>query len=151
MGKTLGIYYLGSSLLFGISGTLCSMILRLELYSSFGYLFYLNIFYLNRYALTRNFSRNKTLKRDIESAYKVKSLVLIRNHLKSYPCPKNINFLWNHGFLIILAMLLQILTGILLGLHYSSEMNYAYYSLMHIVREVYFGWCFRYTHSSARL
>ena len=49
--KTLGIYYLGSSLLFGISGTLCSMILRLELYSSFGYLFY-----LNRYALTRNFS-----------------------------------------------------------------------------------------------
>ena len=134
--KTLGIYYLGSSLLFGISGTLCSMILRLELYSSFGYLFYLNIFYLNRYALTRNFSRNKTLKRDIESAYKVKSLVLIRNHLKSYPCPKNINFLWNHGFLIILAMLLQILTGILLGLHYSSEMNYAYYSLMHIVREV---------------
>ena len=73
---------------------------------------------------------------------------LARNHLKSYPCPKNINFLWNQGFLIILAMLLQILTGILLGLHYSSEMNYAYYSIMHIVREVYFGWCFRYTHSS---
>lgn len=45
-------------------------------------------------------------------------------------------------------MLLQILTGILLGLHYSSEMNYAYYSIMHIVREVYFGWCLRYTHSS---
>ena len=34
-------------------------------------------------------------------------------------------------------MLLQILTGILLGLHYTSEMNYAYYSVMHIIREVY--------------
>ena len=45
-------------------------------------------------------------------------------------------------------MLLQILTGILLGLHYTSEMNYAYYSVMHIIREVYFGWCFRYIHSS---
>ncbi len=52
---------------------------------------------------------------------------------------KNFNYLWNQGFLIILAMLLQILTGILLGLHYTSEMNYAYYSVMHIIREVYFG------------
>ena len=54
------------------------MILRLELYSSFGYLFY-----LNRYALTRNFSRNKTLKRDIESAYKVN---------ESCPSCKSTNF-----------------------------------------------------------
>ena len=48
-------------------------------------------------------------------------------------------------------MLLQILTGILLGLHYTSEMNYAYYSVMHIIREVYFGWCFRYIHSRIHL
>jgi quinol-cytochrome oxidoreductase complex cytochrome b subunit len=75
------------------------------------------------------------------------SLCIAKSHLKSYPCPKNFNYLWNQGFLIILAMLLQILTGILLGLHYTSEMNYAYYSVMHIIREVYFGWCFRYMHS----
>ena len=65
------------------------------------------------------------------------SLCIAKSHLKSYPCPKNFNYLWNQGFLIILAMLLQILTGILLGLHYTSEMNYAYYSVMHIIREVY--------------
>ena len=54
------------------------------------------------------------------------SLCIAKSHLKSYPCPKNFNYLWNQGFLIILAMLLQILTGILLGLHYTSEMNKIY-------------------------
>jgi len=51
------------------------------------------------------------------------SLCIAKSHLKSYPCPKNFNYLWNQGFLIILAMLLQILTGILLGLHYTSEIS----------------------------
>ena len=45
-------------------------------------------------------------------------------------------------------MLLQILTGIVLGLHYTSEINYVYYSVMHIIREIYFGWFFRYNHSN---
>tara|TARA_B100001105_G_scaffold255022_1_gene252626 strand:+ start:141 stop:959 length:819 start_codon:yes stop_codon:yes gene_type:complete len=45
-------------------------------------------------------------------------------------------------------MLLQILTGILLGLHYTPDRNSAYSSVMHILREVYFGWSFRSTHSS---
>jgi ubiquinol-cytochrome c reductase cytochrome b subunit len=79
---------------------------------------------------------------------KVSTLTFASNHLKSYPCPKNINFLWNQGFLVALTMLLQILTGILLGLHYTPDINSAYYSLMHILREVYFGWSFRYLHSS---
>jgi ubiquinol-cytochrome c reductase cytochrome b subunit len=45
-------------------------------------------------------------------------------------------------------MCLQILTGILLGLHFIPDVSCAYYSVMHIYREVYFGWSFRYTHSS---
>merc|ERR1711972_934214 len=39
-------------------------------------------------------------------------------------------------------------TGILLGLHYTPDISYAYVSVMHILREVSFGWSFRYTHSS---
>jgi len=58
------------------------------------------------------------------------------------------NFLWNLGFLVALTMILQILTGILLGLHYTPHINSAYSSLMHILREVYFGWSFRSLHSS---
>lgn len=45
-------------------------------------------------------------------------------------------------------MLLQIVTGILLSLHYTPSINLAYYSLMHLLREVYFGWAFRYLHAS---
>ena len=75
-------------------------------------------------------------------------MVYIYINLIIYICCKNLNFLWNQGFLIILTMLLQILTGMVLGLHYTSEINCAYYSVMHIIREVYFGWFFRYTHSN---
>ena len=45
-------------------------------------------------------------------------------------------------------MVLQILTGILLGLHYCSNINYAYFSVIFLIREVNFGWSFRYMHSS---
>merc|ERR1712070_847901 len=52
------------------------------------------------------------------------------------------------GFLVALTMILQILTGILLGLHYTPHINSAYTTIMHILREVYFGWSFRSLHSS---
>ena len=58
------------------------------------------------------------------------------------------NFIWNLGFLVALTMILQILTGILLGLHYTPHINSAYTTIMHILREVYFGWSFRSLHSS---
>ena len=44
-------------------------------------------------------------------------------------------------------MVLQILTGILLSLHYIPDINYAYFTVLHILREVYFGWSFRSVHS----
>ena len=74
--------------------------------------------------------------------------MIVLMNLEYYLCSRSLNFFWNQGFLIILTMLLQILTGIVLGLHYTSEINYVYYSVMHIIREVYFGWFFRYTHSN---
>ena len=75
-------------------------------------------------------------------------MATFKAHLQSYPCPKNINFSWNQGFLLGLFMVLQILTGILLGLHYCSNINYAYFSVIFLIREVNFGWSFRYMHSS---
>ena len=67
-------------------------------------------------------------------------ILLIKSHLQSYPCPLNINYFWNQGFLLGITIILQILTGILLGLHYTSEINSAYYSVIHIIREIYYGW-----------
>merc|ERR1712129_276773 len=57
-------------------------------------------------------------------------------------------FFWNFGFLLGIAILLQIVTGIFLALHYTSDLNSAYFSLFFLIREVFYGWCLRYFHSS---
>merc|ERR1712030_252604 len=44
--------------------------------------------------------------------------------------------------------ILQIITGIFLALHYTSDLNSAYFILFFIIREVFYGWCLRYFHSS---
>merc|ERR1712199_4630 len=69
-------------------------------------------------------------------------------HLQSYPCPLQINFFWNLGFLLGVAIMLQIVTGIFLSLYYTSDINSAYFSVFFLIREVYYGWCLRYFHSS---
>ena len=72
----------------------------------------------------------------------------MKSHLLSYPCPLQINSFWNLGFLLGITIILQIITGILLGLYYSSDLYSAYFSIFFIIREIYFGWSLRYFHSS---
>merc|ERR1711930_46200 len=55
---------------------------------------------------------------------------------------------WNFGFLLGVAIILQIITGIFLALHYTSDLNSAYFSLFFLIREIFYGWCLRYFHSS---
>ena len=47
-----------------------------------------------------------------------------------------------------ITIILQIITGIFLGLHYTSDLNSAYSSLFFFIREIFYGWCLRYLHSS---
>ena len=75
-------------------------------------------------------------------------VLLMKSHLQSYPCPLQINSFWNLGFLLGITIILQIITGIFLGLHYTSDLNSAYSSLFFFIREIYYGWCLRYLHSS---
>ena len=75
-------------------------------------------------------------------------VLLIKSHLQSYPCPLQINSFWNLGFLLGITIILQIITGIFLGLHYTSDLNSAYSSLFFLIREIFYGWCLRYLHSS---
>ena len=56
-------------------------------------------------------------------------ILLIKSHLQSYPCPLQINSFWNLGFLLGITIILQIITGIFLGLHYTSDLNSAYSSV----------------------
>ena len=78
-------------------------------------------------------------------------VLLMKSHLQSYPCPLQINSFWNLGFLLGITIILQIITGIFLGLHYTSDLNSAYSSVFFFIREIYYGWCLRYLHSSAGL
>ena len=71
-------------------------------------------------------------------------ILLMKSHLQSYPCPLIINYFWNFGFLLGITILLQIITGIFLALHYTSDINSAYFSIFFLIREIYYGWCLRY-------
>ena len=90
-------------------------------------------------------ARNNKLINKVNAAYFV---LLMKSHLQSYPCPLIINYFWNIGFLLGITILLQIITGIFLGLHYTSDINSAYFSLFFLIREIYYGWCLRYLHSN---
>merc|ERR1711948_137986 len=85
---------------------------------------------------------------DSRRRMKLYFVLLMKSHLQSYPCPLQINFFWNLGFLLGVAIILQIITGIFLALHYTSDLNSAYFSLFFLIREVLYGWCLRYFHSS---
>jgi ubiquinol-cytochrome c reductase cytochrome b subunit len=88
------------------------------------------------------------MKRVMKGNIKVYFVLLMKSHLQSYPCPLQINFFWNLGFLLGVAIMLQIVTGIFLALHYTSDLNSAYYQIFFLIREVYYGRCLRYFHSS---
>jgi ubiquinol-cytochrome c reductase cytochrome b subunit len=63
-----------------------------------------------------------------------------------YPVPRNINYWYNFGVLSGLALLVQIVTGIVLAMHYSAHITTAFDSVEHIMRDVNSGWLLRYMH-----
>merc|ERR1712217_908136 len=82
------------------------------------------------------------------NSFSLSFVLLMKSHLQSYPCPLQINYFWNLGFLLGITIILQIITGVFLGLHYTSDINSAYYKIFFFIREIYYGWCLRYLHSS---
>ena len=79
--------------------------------------------------------------------YYIFSYLFINNHLVNYPCTRCVSGHWNTGILLGSMIYIQVFTGILLGLHYTPGIYTAYYSVMHIYREVYSGSLYRYIHS----
>merc|ERR1712100_348986 len=73
---------------------------------------------------------------------------LAKSHSVTYPTPSQINCFWNLGFLLGVGITIQLSTGLLLALYYTTEVNCAYFSIFFLIREVYFGWFLRYFHSS---
>ena len=68
-------------------------------------------------------------------------------HVSKYYTPKNFNFWYYFGSLLLLVMVLQIVTGIILTMHYKPDSNLAFASVEYIMRDVPGGWFIRYLHS----
>ena len=65
-----------------------------------------------------------------------------------YPVPRNLNYFWNFGFLAGICLVLQIVTGVVLAMHYAPDQRIAFDSTEHIMRDVNWGWLMRYMHAN---
>jgi ubiquinol-cytochrome c reductase cytochrome b subunit len=75
-------------------------------------------------------------------------LSIANSHLIDYPTPINISFFWGFGSLAGLILVIQILTGVFLAIHYTSHVSIAFYSVEHIIRDVQNGYLIRYLHAN---
>ena len=65
-----------------------------------------------------------------------------------YPTPKNLNYWWTFGGILSMCLGIQIITGVILAMHYSANAGLAFDSVERIMRDVNFGWLLRYTHAN---
>ena len=79
---------------------------------------------------------------------KLQVLKVLNQHLISYPTPMNLNWNWNWGSLAGLLLGSQILTGILLAMHYTAHVDYAFASVQHLMTDVPSGIILRYGHAN---
>ena len=75
-------------------------------------------------------------------------LRLVNSYIVDSPQPANLSYLWNFGSLLATCLVLQILTGIFLAMHYQAHVDFAFNSVEHIMRDVNSGWAIRYTHAN---
>ena len=78
--------------------------------------------------------------------YRLPIFSTLRHTLVDYPTPKNLNYWWNFGSLAGFFLVLQIVTGIVLAMHYNPSVDGAFNSIEHIMRDVNYGWLIRYVH-----
>jgi ubiquinol-cytochrome c reductase cytochrome b/c1 subunit len=71
-----------------------------------------------------------------------------RDHLIDYPTPRNLSYWWNFGSLAGVVLALQIVTGIVLAMHYTAHVDHAFDSVERIMRDVNWGWFLRYAHAN---
>ena len=75
-------------------------------------------------------------------------LNVINAHAVDYPTPINLSYFWNFGGTALIALVLQIITGIALAMHYTPHVDLAFASVEHIMRDVNYGWLIRYMHAN---
>ncbi|MDD9841118.1 MAG: cytochrome b N-terminal domain-containing protein [Alphaproteobacteria bacterium] len=65
-----------------------------------------------------------------------------------YPTPRNLNYWWTFGSILSICLVVQIITGVILAMHYTPHVDLAFDSVEHIMRDVNYGWLLRYMHAN---
>jgi len=73
---------------------------------------------------------------------------IANNALVDLPAPINFSIWWNFGSILGLCLVIQIITGLILSIHYSPHTDLAFSSVAHIIRDVNYGWILRYIHAN---
>ena len=80
--------------------------------------------------------------------YRLPVFSYMHEEYQNYPMPKNLNYFWNFGALATIALVLLLVTGIVLAMHYTPHVDLAFDSVERIRREVNFGWLLQYLHAN---
>ena len=73
---------------------------------------------------------------------------LVHDQFMAYPTPRNLNYWWTFGGILTFMLGVQLVTGIVLAMHYTPHVDYAFNSVEHIMRDVNYGWLLRYLHAN---
>ena len=78
--------------------------------------------------------------------YRLPVFTFAHHELVDYPTPRNLNYWWNFGSLAGVMLVILIVTGVFLAMHYTPHTDYAFASVERIMRDVNYGWLIRYLH-----
>ena len=73
---------------------------------------------------------------------------LVHSSAIAYPVPRNLNYFWTFGAILVVMLVAQILTGVVLAMHYDPNAGNAFLSVEKIMRDVNYGWLLRYMHAN---
>ena len=73
---------------------------------------------------------------------------LVHSSFVAFPVPRNLTYMWTFGAILMVILMLQIVTGIVLAMHYTPHADHAFASVEHIMRNVEYGWLLRYLHAN---
>lgn len=73
---------------------------------------------------------------------------LVHSSFIAYPTPRNLNYMWTFGAILSFMLVVQIVTGVVLVMHYTPQTTMAFTSVEQIMRDVNYGWLIRYLHSN---
>lgn len=79
---------------------------------------------------------------------KLGPLKIFYQHLFIYPTPQNLNYFYSWGSMAGIVLALQIITGIILAMHYTAHVDHAFSSVIHLMQDVPYGTIMRYMHAN---